>query len=446
MTTHYLLDSLIVNGHRLISKASPAFHERFLRDDLITEYDSEVSLKGLDNSILAIPFLLNVIPLVWLSGETYYIQSLDVELAGVLDRIHGTFRRLYPECAWNGELIAEELVQHLPLVNQKATGLLFSGGLDSIHASLMNQAIPQVLIKILTAPHPGNTGDEAMNSATREYVQKFAEAHGHRSSFVTSNVFSFISTRKLTGIWPNPMRWLIEAQYGLGFVGLTAPVMHSVGLTKLLMAGCELDHYGFAFGSHPDIVNTIRWSGVEVVEEGLGERRQKKIRAVHEMMSDHREWLAELKTCLHPNEAFENCCVCSKCLQTIVALIGEGGDPRDYGFQIETRHAFRTLREQVSAQQLPLYDVGELLQWIDIQMSIREFIKDSQWPDLLGFECRENVLWFMRLDLVLYFARFQSRQRRALRRVRFRVALFLDAWPVVGNSLRRLLRPLLRWR
>lgn len=446
MATGYLLDELIVEENRVVAKANRVFHQRFLRDDLITEYGKEISLRGLDSSILAIPFLLNVLPLVWLSGETHYIQSLDVELAGVLDRIRGTLRWLYPECAWNGELIAEGLVQHLPVANQVATGLLFSGGLDSMHASLMHQETPQVLIKILKAHCPDDARNEEMNAATRSYVQKFTDAHGHRSSFIISNVFSFISPEKFTETWPRPRRWLVQVQYGLGFVGLTAPVMHQMGLSKLMMAGCELDHYGLAGGSHPDIVNAIRWSGVEVVEEGLDAKRQQKIRAVHEMMSDHPQWRADLKTCLYPREAFENCCACSKCLQTIVGIIGATGNPRHYGFQIETRNVFRVLREQFSAQQLRLQDTGELLQWIDIQMSIRKLMANSQRPDLLEPECYGNVMWFVRLDLVLYFARYQSGLWRTLRRVRFRVASRLDAWPAFGNLLRRLLRPLLRWR
>ena len=91
MTIRYLLDEFTVDANRITFKAHPTFDSRFLSADLFLEYDGNISLETIDNSILAIPFLLNVLPLVWLSNETYYIESLDAQLLQALEKIRATY-------------------------------------------------------------------------------------------------------------------------------------------------------------------------------------------------------------------------------------------------------------------------------------------------------------------------------------------------------------------
>ncbi|MFC2105033.1 hypothetical protein ACFLRV_00025 [Candidatus Bipolaricaulota bacterium] len=446
------MDELAVDGSRVTAKANPVFHERFLRDDLFVEYDRTVSLEGLDQSILAIPFLLNVLPLVWLSGETYYIDRMDAQLAQALETIRATFRKLHPDFAWDGALIAEQTVEPPRAIESDARALLFTGGVDSMHAHLVHQGKPQVLFTILRAlgGGPDSARHGRVNSATRKYVQAFANELGHRSSFATSNAVDFISTKKLVGTWPRPRRWLIELQYGLGFVGVAAPLVQQLGLAKLVMAGCELDHYGLPSGSHPDIVNKVAWSGTTVCMEGLGQRRQHKVHALLESLSAGHPGGVELKPCLFPSDEFENCCNCSKCLQTILGILGDAGDPGEFGFSVEPQVAFRRLREQLDLQRLSLPDIGELLQWMDIQSAIRQILTDplsaQRWADKQA----DGAEWFAKYDFVQYFARHHSRNRRALRSARMQVGLYLDSWPALGRVLRRvlnpLLRPFLKWR
>jgi len=446
MTTRYLLDELVVDGSRVTAKAHPEFHSRYLSEEFFVEYDNNISLETIDTSILAIPFLLNVLPLVWLSGETYYIDTLDVEFSQSLETIRNVLRRLHPGVAWEGELIAEQMVSHPSAATATETAVLFSGGVDSIHTALQHREVPQVLIKILSPRGPGLRQSDRDNDAVRAYVRSFAGALGNQGSFAVSNLPYFISSSKLVGVWPRPRRWLIEIQYGLGFVGITAPVIQQRGIKKLLMAGCELDHYGLPSGSHPDIVNSIRWTSVEVLAKGVETKRQQKVSFVHELLSAHRDWRVELKPCLRPKDGFANCCECSKCLQTILGIIGEEGNPREYGFDIEPRVAFQTLKKQIATQQLPLPDVGELLQWIDIQMSIRRIAVDLRGSSSSACGYAEELLWFAGFDLTQYFARVQGGFWRTLRSARTRIALRLDSWLLFGEFLRKLLRPFLQWR
>jgi len=443
VTTPYLVDELVIEGRRVIVRAHPSFRSKYLSDDFFVEYGAEVSLEELDDSILAIPFLLNVLPLIWISGDTYRIRSLDAELASALEETREAFRRLYPNCSWDGKLIPDATVGHIPVSDSHEVALLFSGGVDSTHSSLMHRETPQLLITILSSLGLENWWSEQACAAAQTHFRTFSAAFGHRSSFVTSNLCEFIPPTKLVGIWPRPRRWLVEVQHGLGFVGLVAPLMSHMGLRKLLMAGCELDHYGFPGGSHPDIVNSIRWSGVEVSGDGVEKSRQQKLHSICTLLSDRGRRPAVLKPCLRPVGEFENCCKCSKCLQTIVGIIAEGDDPKVYGFEMEPRLVFSALRKQFCSYEVALPDLAELLQWHDIQSAIRIIVHSPRWPDLPVSNRATDLLWFARFDLIQYFVRYQSGFRQAFRKARGRVGLLLDSRPALSKVVRLLLRPFL---
>jgi hypothetical protein len=440
LTEPYLVDELIVERSRIVTRAHPRFRSKYLADDFFVQYEDGVSLDTLDESILIIPFLLNVLPLVWISGERYRIRSLDAELASALDGIRRTLRTLYPATSWQGELIPDEIVTNPTPDESGEIALLFSGGLDSAYSSLVRRKTPQLLITILSSLGVKDWRRDAACAAARAHFRAFASSHGHRNRFVASNLCEFIELRKLAGAWPHPRRWLLDVQYGLGFASLAAPLLHEAGPSELRLPGCEADYFGFPSGSHPDLVNSIRWSGVKVLGDGVEKRRQQKLHAIHAMMSSETGEAFILKSCLGPVGQFENCCACTKCLQTMVGLIAEGADPQAYGFAKEPRLAFSTLQERLSSYRVDLRGIAELLEWLDIQMAIRALTTDPRWADACGMAGEANLRWLAGLDLVGYFARYHGRFRRSVRWVRWRVGRLVDLWPALGKRVRTILR------
>ncbi|MFC2099476.1 hypothetical protein ACFLSF_01420 [Candidatus Bipolaricaulota bacterium] len=436
----YLVDELIVEGSRIVTRAHPRFRSKHLTDDFFVQYEDDVSLDALDESILIIPFLLNVLPLVWISGETYRIRSLDAELAAALDGIRRTFRTLYPGISWQGELIPDETVTHPPADESDEIALLFSGGADSAYSSLMHRETPQLLITILSALGVADWRSDAARASARAHFRAFASRHGHRNRFVTSNLCEFIAARKLVGVWPRPRRWLLDVQYGLGFASLAAPLLHEAGPRELRLASCESDYFRFPGGAHSDVIHSIRWSGVKVLGDGVEKRRQQKLHAIHTMMPRETGEPLILKPCLGPVGQFENCCACAKCLQTIVGLIAEGANPQTYGFAREPRLVFSTLRKKLSSYRFDLRGIAELLEWLDIQVAIHELIANPRWADVCRTAGEAELRWLAGFDLVRYFTRYHSRFRQCIRYVRWRVGRLIDLWPAFGRLVRRLLR------
>ncbi len=442
MKSRYLIEELAVQGSRVVVRPNQRFRSKFLTEDFFVEYDPGTPLADVDDSMLLIPFLLNVMPLVWASGERYRIASLDAPLFSALEQVRAGFRRLYPRVSWNGQLLPDATVGGTPATGTRGMALLVSGGADSIYSSLTHQEEPQRWITILSSLGSFEWQDPQARAAAEDHFRSLAAASDCQCSFVTSNLRRFIDEAKLVGVWPDPRRWMIEVQHGLGFAGLCAPLMSHFQLRRLLVASCERDHYGLPGGSHPDVVNAIRWSGVQAFLDGLEKTRQEKIRAIEGMLPELGR-SPILKPCLHPLGGFENCCACTKCLQTMLGILGEGGDPRAYGFGRGPSFALYAARLQTSAQRLQMFDAGELLQWQEIQASLRDRLDEGGWPGLPGLKDSPDLLWFASFDLARHFARCRRGPRGALRRLRGQLGLLLDRRPALGRAVRRLLRPVL---
>ena len=94
MTKQYLIDHIQIDKNRIDVFACKKFKRQYLLDDFFAVYDDDINLEGLDSSILQIPFILNVIPIIWMSGEEYHIEELDYQLAYSLEGIRGAFRTM----------------------------------------------------------------------------------------------------------------------------------------------------------------------------------------------------------------------------------------------------------------------------------------------------------------------------------------------------------------
>lgn len=106
---------------------------RLVNGDLVVEYGDETDLSACPESLLAIPALANLAPIVWLSGETYSIPVLDAVFANSLERIRRELIARYPEASWEGKLVPDALeraaeTEGLDEGDESRVALLFSSG------------------------------------------------------------------------------------------------------------------------------------------------------------------------------------------------------------------------------------------------------------------------------------------------------------------------------
>jgi hypothetical protein len=373
-------DDLIVETkierNRLEVKINHAFKAAYLKSDFFAEYDEDIDLGALDQSITLMPFLLNVITIVWISGRTYAIDSMDEDLFYALKTIKKVFQRMYPKTTWDGDLVPKKLVKNYAF-NQKDpsyhSALLFSGGLDSTASSFYHFDKKQLLI---TAWGQWDVPLEKADlwAKRKKTFIAFAEKYGHSNAFIKSNFSAFLNWEVLNNVSPEFETWREDANEGLGMAGLAAPILVTKGYGELFIASSFTWDYRFPSAGNPFVDDNIRFAqNYRVKHDMFDFKRVEKLAYIADMVRQHKIAHPFLKVC--NRQQFSNCCdICTKCLQTIMGLIAVGEDPHNYGFAIS---------EQDALEKTKLFFKQKVCYWIrwnfmDIQKYIKKQIAEGK--------------------------------------------------------------------
>ena len=349
----------IINKNKIVVKANKSFSRQFIKEDFFAEYDEKIDLTKLDESIVTIPFILNIAPVVWFSNKTYSIDVMDKELYHSLQKVREVFRMFYPCHSWLGELIPKKLVTNMMSLShgqdKPVLALLFTGGLDSVNTSISHVDTKQLLITAWGADVKVGASDKW--TQVLEQCQKFSQTFGHDHMFVKSNFREFIETPYLSKQF-SP--WWVNISYGLSLVGLTAPLLALRNISTLFIAASHTAKYPYPRGSHPAIENNISFAGSTVYHAGSDKDRVQKVMNINVICKEKKLPLPHLRVCwLDP--LGKNCLKCEKCIRTYISIIIAGQTPRKHGFNIDIRTAIRKMRSLLRARKY--LTLGEIHIW-----------------------------------------------------------------------------------
>lgn len=345
-----LIENATFEKNRITIKINHDFKKKYLHDDFFVEYENNIDLEKLDESILLMPFIMNIITIVWASGEKYTISSMDKELFNSLQLIKKIFQLFYPSINWHGELIPQKLVENKPLEKFKSTekeiALLFSGGLDSVCSSLRNKGKKQLLITIW-----GNC-DLGLNNVNlwkqcQQSFSNFAKTYGHTNAFLQSNFHDFINREYLNKWFPEIRSWRMQAIEGLGWAGLCAPILLSKGYKKLYVASSISWDYPFKEGATPFLDNNIKFASVSLEHDSFDLSRVEKNELVATLCTKQNLQKPVLKVCIRPTLS-GNCCNCDKCLMTIAGFLAIDEPFQEFGFSISQKKAENTIKNFIN--------------------------------------------------------------------------------------------------
>jgi hypothetical protein len=125
------------------------------------------------------------------------------------------------------------------------------------------------------------------------------------------------------------------------------------------------------------------------VHDGYEFSRQAKIHYITKYVKESKEQLF-LRVCWESSGG-SNCCRCEKCYRTILAIIAEGGEPRNYGFNFNN------------------YEFWKMM--LDLRSKLREYqdfwrlkygynhIQNTLRKNFVLKEIDKNIRWFYKLDL-----------------------------------------------
>ncbi len=387
-----LITDVIVKKNYIKVKVDKNFKSRYLYSDFFARYDDNVDLSQLDYSVQILPFISNVISIIWISGKTYYIDALDEEFYHSMNTVKKVFKRMYPRTKWNGELIPRKLVKNTFTPQYEPDGreriaLLFSGGLDSVTSSLYHRDKKQLLVT-LNGHWDLPLNDKELVRARNKELRAWGKKHGHDNTFIDSNYYEFLNRYELDHLSREISSWRIFTVEGIGWAGVAAPVMALKGYQTLLHGSTITWEYNFPAAANPFIDDNIYFSGMRLKHDLFDMHRLGKCEYIAQLCKTEGIERPYIRVC--EEKKVKNCCWrCQKCIRTIIELFVAGEDPRDYGFNCDVDKVLKK-----SKQFMKDHGTGSTTVWhfMHIQDRLKEMAAN-------GHDIHPGLRWLLSYNL-----------------------------------------------
>ena len=274
------------------------------------------------------------------------------------------------------------------------TGLLFSGGVDSMHSLLTNLDLKPRLVMLWGSddrPYPEN-------AVQWEYIistySQFAGKLGLEFNTIKTNVSIILDDQRISHDFHSFLydgRFRFRMLHSFVLIPLTAPL--SMGrFNYLIFSGGgprRPDDNSIPEATLPEIDEKMIWADLKVKHLAPVSRQEKISGAIKEYLEKDN---LKLKVCTHKSyRAKLNDSTCEKCIKTIASLVLAGIDPNICGFDVDET-TFQRLKEYV-VNDLHRSRFYPLDVWIRFQKSLPEQIEDDMYGSKEFFD------WFKTIDL-----------------------------------------------
>lgn len=361
----------------------------FTTDTMFIEYNTDIS--QIPVSILTIPFVASILPLMWLTDTVLWVEEIDRTFYDATYRIKEAYQNLYNYYPLKGNFISARYAENTYDIKRESL-ILFSGGMDAHTTYIRHIDTNPILCNIQGWYKSLDDTDKAADADFRD-ISKFAEIEGRQFEFVKSNFAVIVNakwfdkhiTKKLGDTWWHGFN------HSMGFISIAIPLAYKFGVHNVYIASSvpmgEYVHCA-SYVSTDGEFKFAQYGGC--VHDGSELTRQDKAHVIVEHVKKlDRDY--PIRVCSFNDK---NCCSCDKCMRSVLGITAEGGDVRKFGFDIE--EPLKDFYEKEMETNMVLHRVeGEgSLHW----PAIRQRMKDNY--DLLNDEQKEFVDWFMTYDFM----------------------------------------------
>lgn len=346
------LEGTIVSNNKIVYdySVSPDLQLYFNPDCLyFLEYklnDVALNLSDVPYGILAIPFVCNVLPLIWLTDSQLIIEELDKNFYSSISQFKKGFVEMYPDASFAGKVIANNL-SHYICSNSGRSATFFSGGLDAWCTLVRHISETPDLILLWGAdiPYTNETGWETLKGIVDETAKQL------ELNLITikSSFRKIINEKTLDNAFFPKLHdgWWHGVQHGIALIGHSAPYNYIGGVCyQYIAASFSPNDTGVTCASYPSIDNYVKFFDCSVYHDAFISRSQK----TKEIVAYQRETGSKVKlhVCWKTTDG-KNCCKCEKCLRTIMGILLEGGYPENFGFDPD-RISFDYMQDYISSR------------------------------------------------------------------------------------------------
>lgn len=368
-----------------VSKELRRFFDKELY--MFVEYDEDIT--NIPKSILVIPFVANIIPLIWITDSTLWVEEIDREYYDSLYRVRSVYQDMYPKCKFRGTIISAKTTNNNYKAKRPAMQL-FSGGLDAITTSIRINHKNPILINIY-GWHKEKIESNIIFDSDKRNILEFSRRNNLEVKFVQSNFATIIIGREVDKAYRKKLNnsWWHGLQHGMCFIGHAIPLAYKYKVKDIYIANSfPLGGERHSCSSDPAVDIQIKYGDGGVIHDGCELTRQDKVKIILDKQKEE-NGMYPLSVCSFNDK---NCCKCEKCFRTILGLVAEGADIRKFGFDIN---------EDLKSYFIKLMDERIHLLGLERESSIH-------WPDIKArmIDNKENITekefvdWFLTYDFI----------------------------------------------
>lgn len=429
MKENQLIKKTILSKNRFTVYVGSALNQ-FVLEPFWYEIDGH-DLTAFSEETLAVPFILNIAPVVWLSGRQLHIATMDETLSQALVRLRSCFRDYFPEVAWEGEIIPNKIVSHRPIATSTVSrpALLFSGGLDSVTSLYRHLSEKPLLISIHGADI--QLRDYVSWKVFSDLAYRYGKENGLQNEFVRSNMLDFLNQHLLGKMANTEISWWGNIQHGMSLAGLAFPVCDFHNCPTLLIASSLWkEPQGeplVRWASAPEVIDLIRYRSMTAQDDNQVSR-QEKIEYL-KCLGQEKSIYPRLRVCFKSKVSI-NCGHCEKCLRTVAGMLIAGIENLAlYSFPEPIELYFQRLKNMFESRTVRMGQYN-VLAWNDMKARLPDRRDDLSSSPVVA-ELRE---WIRGFNFKECYSRQQPRRNRRAEFSRF-MALRL---PRIYSYLRRL--------
>lgn len=331
--------------------------------EFFVEYSADIT--GVPESLAAIPFVCNVLPIVWVTGAELVVPALDADFFSHIEEIKAGYVAMYPRMTFGGKVTVGEAVKSEAAPTEK-TAAFFSSGVDA-YATLIRHYDEHPTLVTLFGSDVKLTDTEGWR-LVKGNVETAAKEFGCETLFIRSSFRLFLDEGALSGYVREKAGdgWWHGFQHGIGLIGHVAPYAWKARLKTMYIASSYTKDIPATCASDPTIDNHVHMGSCHTVHDCYDLTRQDKVASI---CTFHQK--TNIPIHLHVcwiSEGGDNCCECEKCLRTIFEFLAEGADPRTYGLQY-TDEQFRTYKHRIRWDFI--FDSHILPLWVDMQRTFQ---------------------------------------------------------------------------
>jgi hypothetical protein len=358
----------------------------FLSDTFYVQYDSRLNVASIDKSITALPIVSGIAPIAWAVGANVNVPELDTTYLKALARVKDVYRSFRPGFSFSGDIKPERAV--INAFGRSKTGMLFSGGVDSLTSYLRHKHEKPDLFSIWGVPDIPPSEVKFWSRMWTD-ISDMAAHDGVEAFQIKTDMYRNLNHELLSLEFG--FDWWSGAAGGLFLLGMCAPAAALRKIGTLCIASSYTVDFNQASGFHPSIDRNVSWADVTVIHDGYDLSRQQKLKYL--CQREHLYYLSRLRVCFD-SALKTNCGTCEKCLRTIAGLVVEGVDPNKCNFNVDGK-TFPRLKDCLVKSKIK-FKAGQRHMWSDIQKSILERID----TDIYG--SRGFLTWMRGFDLSRY--------------------------------------------